>query len=33
MSQKKDETQHNERTVEMTEHGRIAGGKITGKGE
>jgi len=33
MSQLPDETEHIQRTMEMMEHGRIAGGKITRKGE
>jgi len=33
MSQKPDETEHAQRTIEMMEHGRIAGGKIIRKGE
>jgi hypothetical protein len=33
MSQKPDETEHIQRTIEMMEHGRIAGGNITRKGE
>jgi hypothetical protein len=33
MSPKQDETENIQRTIEMMEHGRIAGGKITGKGE
>jgi len=33
MSQKPGETEHIQRTIEMMEHGRIAGGKITRKGE
>jgi hypothetical protein len=33
MSQKPDETEHIQRTIEMIEDGRIAGGKITRKGE
>jgi hypothetical protein len=33
MSQLPDETEYIQRTKEMMEHGRIAGGKITRKGE
>jgi hypothetical protein len=33
MSQKPEETEHIQRTIEVMEHGRIAGGKITRKGE
>jgi hypothetical protein len=33
MSQKTDETEHIQKTIEMMEHGRIAGGKVTRKGE